>query len=115
MPDVLKIAIERREALLTEIASLDRFIETAHVLLASVEQQPVAHEPPKRPSAVPASPAPQATQAAETPHPQPAPQPKPASAGTSQTEAFLRSLKVGRPKKVNPSQGGSSRSKANLG
>lgn len=112
MPDVLKIAIERREALLTEIASLDRFIETAHALLASVEQQPVAHEPPKRPSAVPA---PEATRAVETPQPQPAPQPKSASTGTSQTEAFLRSLKVGRPKKVNPAQGGSSRSKANLG
>ena len=34
MPDVLKIAQDRRASLLKEVAALDRFIEMAHALLA---------------------------------------------------------------------------------
>ena len=77
MPDVLKIAKERRAALLKEVSALDRFIETANALLASVSNEkaeatgkPRLHEPLK-PTPV-------------------APRTSSSAPPNSETEAFLR-------------------------
>ena len=90
MPDVLKIATERRAALLKEIAALDRFIETAHSLLA-------AHAA-KEGSAV------TTLNSSGKLKPTPAATPSAAKPADSETEAFLkaRDVQVARTATVAP-------------
>lgn len=92
MTDVLKIAVERREALLKEIAALDRFVETAHALisLAASNQSRQAEAPQPASALEPAEPA----EASETKPEESIVQMDPVRApeATSRTEAFLRNL-----------------------
>ena len=130
MTDVLKIAVERREALFKEIAALDRFVETAHALIslnASNPTRPAEVSNPTRPAQVSKpTPAPEFTPPLDTSETEPEPaivemdtvkQPE----AQSRTEAFLRDLNAMPGKKA--AQDGhataqaapASRQKANLG
>lgn len=75
MPDVLKIAIERRETLMKEVAALNRFITTANELLA---QASVKAAPAQKP------------RVALKPAPLPGTSKDAAQQAGSQTEAFLK-------------------------
>ena len=125
MTDVLKIAIERREALFKEIAALDRFVETAHALIslnASNPARPSEVPTPSRPAEVSKpSAAPEFTAPLETAGREPesaivemdtVKQPE----AQSRTEAFLRDLNA-MPGKKTAQAGGAAASapKANLG
>ncbi len=92
MTDVLKIAIERREALFKEIAALDRFVETAHALisLAASNQSRQAEAPQPASAPEPAAPAEAAEKEPEESIVQMDPVKSPEA--TSRTEAFLRNL-----------------------
>ena len=88
MPDVLQIAMDRREALLKEIDSLDKFIKTANELLeyaARKNQQTTARKPvvSLKPAPLPNGSTPDSRAAS----PVVSVNRKPV---TSQTEAFLR-------------------------
>ena len=82
MPDVLKIAQERRAALLKEVSALDRFIEMAHSLLASASAANAGGSVQTKPVGG-LKPTPVANQSATV-------KPLP----TSQTETFLQSRNV---------------------
>lgn len=100
MPDVLKIAIERREVLLKEISALDRFIVTAHDLLAQAARREHARKPKSDVSS-----SPPAAKTVEKPEPAPiepaseeaptGPSATPPEQPLSKTEAFLRKIGVG--------------------
>lgn len=83
MPDVLKIAMERREALVKEVKALDKFIGMANELLARAgDKGAPAPSKPKttlKPAPLPPRAAAEATQAGD------------AATSGSRTEAFLKS------------------------
>lgn len=106
MTDVLKIAVERREALFKEIAALDRFVETAHALIALNASNPTKQADAPKSATMPEKPSetpnltPPLDAAPDEPEPsvvkmdaskQPEPQ--------SRTEAFLRELNASPGKK----------------
>ena len=125
MTDVLKIAVERREALFKEIAALDRFVETAHALIslnASNPTRPADVPTPTRPAEVSkAAPAPEFTQPLDTSEAEhesaiidmdTVKQPE----AQSRTEAFLRDLNAMPGKKAATGGGAAApEPKANLG
>ena len=88
MPDVLKIAQERRAALLKEVSALDRFIEMAHSLLANASAAEMNGSAKTKPAGS-LKPTPVANQSAGL-------KPMP----TSQTETFLQSRDVSITKKA---------------
>ncbi|MEL7469118.1 MAG: hypothetical protein AAFN27_11735 [Pseudomonadota bacterium] len=94
MPDVLKIAIARREILLKEISALDRFIVTAHDLLAQAARR--EHARPRNSSRPSTSSRLGETETSAQPDPVVHEEgPRKDKPPASKTEAFLRKIGVG--------------------
>lgn len=85
MPDVLKIAMERREALLKEAATLERFINMANELLAQAGTDPSRTSMPR--STLQPAPVPAKSVSLRQSH-------GPATSASSKTEAFLKSHQI---------------------
>ena len=92
MPDVLQIAIERRQTLLSEIKALDKFIRTANELLAHDAAKEARKKRSKpvvslKPAPLPNGDTPGEATISKTIQPMADDAP-----AQSQTEAFLRTL-----------------------